>query len=155
MAAKAHESMLTPLVAQGRALLAEAEAIKLERDAIALRLKEKDAELTAINDQLIALGTGRYRDEENHTAVVVAAIEATLSADSFVLRSKEDEAAAREIADDKFLKLFDRHVTFAPKDGFAAIANALLTPAKARDIVALTIVPGQFTGGRRAYVRWK
>jgi hypothetical protein len=146
---------LTPLVADGLRLIAEAEAITIERNAINEQLKAKDAELASINEQLIALGAGRYRDNEEHVAIVIGAVEPRLAPDTFTLRSADDEAIARALAGESFAKLFDRHVRFAPKDGFAGIAGAVLTPAKARDIIALTIVPGQLTGGRRAYVRWK
>jgi hypothetical protein len=152
---KTPDASFTPLVAEGLRLIAEAEAITLERDAIAEKLKAKDAELQAVNEQLIALGAGRYRDAESHVATVVAAIEAKQQPDKYVLRSKEDEEKARDLAGEQFGKLFDRSVTFAPCEGFGAVAIKLLTPAKARDIIKLTLIPGVLAGGRRAHVRWK
>lgn len=154
MSTKTKDAILTPLVAEGLRLIAEAEEIKKERDVIAARLKDKDAELAAINDQLIAMGAGRYRDEADHLALVIAAIEPQLAPDTFRLKPT-DLDAARELSGDAFKKLFDRAEVFSPKSGFDAIAGAVLTPAKARDLIALTIVPGTLTGGRRAYVRWK
>jgi hypothetical protein len=148
------EIPFSPLVAQGLQLIAEYEAIQAERDLIAERLKAKDAELQAVNDQLIALGAGRYRDEENHTALVVAAVEPTLGPDTFHLQ-RDALPQARELAGENFRKLFDREEIYSPRDGFAGIAGALLTPARARDLLALCIVPGRLGGGRRAHVRWR
>ncbi|MEA3211317.1 MAG: hypothetical protein QOE70_4374 [Chthoniobacter sp.] len=154
MATKPAPATLTPLVAEGLALIARLDAKRLERDAKVAELLVIDAELTAVNDALIALGAGRYRDEEGHTALVVAAKEATLSPDTFELRNADDEQLARVLAADKFKKLFDRHEYWSPKDGFGAIAGAILTPARARDLIALCLIPGQLAGGRRAYLRW-
>jgi hypothetical protein len=138
-------------------LIAEAEAITLERDAIALRLKQKDAELQAINEQLVALGRGRYCDPDAAQSIctVVAAIDPTLAPDRFELKSAEDEAAARALAGADFLTLFKRHVWYAPREDFRGLVKGRLTPKKAEDLIQLCIVPGQLQGGRKAYVRWK
>lgn len=147
--------ILCPLVAEGLRLQAEADAIKAERDAIALRLKAKNDELEAVETQLIALGAGRYRDEENHCASVIAEVPATLAPDDFRLKSADDEAVARELAGAEFLKLFQRQVWFEPRPDFRGLVLGKLTPKRAEDLLALTIVPGGLVGGRRAHVRWK
>lgn len=154
MANKTVPPTLSPLVAEGLTLIAEAEAIAKERDAIAVRLKAKDAELQAVNEKLIALGAGRYCDTENHVATVVGAVPATMGADDFRL-PKDGEALARELAGDNFLKLFQRKVSFSPRDDFRGLVLGRLTPKKAEELIALCIIPGQMQGGRRAYVRWR
>lgn len=159
MATKAPPATFTPLVAEGLRLRADAEMLRADRVALVAdhdcRLKALDAEMAAIEAALIALGSGRYRDEAAHTCTVVAGLEPTMSDDRFELKDAEAEARARELAGDFWGKLFDRHVYWTPCDGFGAVAPKILTPAKARDIVALTLIPGQLGGGRRAYVRWK
>jgi hypothetical protein len=157
MAAKSSVPVtLTPLVSQGHALRAQLEEKKAERDAKIAELKAIDEQLAGIETQLIELGAGRYADSEARlAATVVAAIPQVMSPDTFRLRSTDDEQAARGLAGEKFLTCFDRNVFFSPKQGFDSIARAILTPAKARDLIALCIVPGQLAGGRKAHVRWK
>ncbi len=156
MATKPAEAVLTPLVAEGLRLIAEAEAIKIERDAIVATLKAKDEELAAVNEQLIALGAGRYRDADDHLATVVSGSDPKLSPDRYEL--PRDEALfekVEKLAGDHFPKLIETRKTFFCRDGFNGIAGALLTPARARDIIQLCLVPGVLSGGRRAHVRWK
>lgn len=114
----------------------------------------KIAELRAIEDQLIALGAGRYTDGDGHIAQVIAEVPSSLGADSHALQSKEDEEAAREIAGDVFKKLFDRVLFYRPCSGYAELAPKILTPAKANRLLGLTHVPGRPISGKRAHVRW-
>ena len=157
MASKSAPPTPSSLVADGLRLIAEAETITLERDAIALRLKQKDSELQAINEQLIALGRGRYCDPAaaERTCTVVAGVEPELAPDTFTLKSAEDELVARALAGDNFLTLFQRHVWYAPRDDFRGLVKGRLTPKKAEDLLQLCIVPGQLQGGRQPHVRWK
>jgi hypothetical protein len=148
------EATLTPLVAEGLRILDELKVKTAARDAAALDLKEKQAELDKVNEQLVALGAGRYRDEADHTCLVIDAIPHRMSDPSFVLK-EGDLGRAKELAGAAFRKLFSRHETFSPKTGFDGIAGAVLTPAKARDIIQLCLIPGVMGGGRRAYVKWR
>ena len=159
MAAK--DALITPLVAQGLALLTELDTAKARREIKAAELapfdaavKDVSAKLETVKEQLIELGPGLYADPEGHTCRVAAGIDAALAPDTFHLAETE-EANARKLAGDHFLKLFTRKVVHECKAGFDAIADALLTPAKARALVALCIVPGQLCGGRKPALRWK
>lgn len=152
--AKPAPATLSPLVGEGLRLIAEAEVIAKERDAIADRLKAKDLELQAVNEKLIALGAGRYCDPENHVATVVAAVMATMGQDGFRLPN-DGEERARALAGDDFLTLFQRIVRYEPREDFKGLVKGRLTPKRAEDMIALCIVPGQLGGGRRAYVRWR
>ncbi|HEX8312166.1 MAG TPA: hypothetical protein VF614_12660 [Chthoniobacteraceae bacterium] len=157
MASKSAPPVPSSLVAKGVLLIAEAEQITLERDAIALRLKQKDSELQAINEQLIALGRGRYCDPDatERTCTVVAGVDPELGPDTFRIKSAEDEARARALAGADFLTLFKRHVWYAPREDFRGLVKGRLTPKKQEELLQLCIVPGQLQGGRKAYVRWK
>lgn len=135
----AKDALLTPLVAAGLRLRAQ-------RDELLNQLAVVEAEL-------IALGAGRYRDEENHTCLVIAATAESLGPDSYFLKS-QDEDDARTLALDSFPKVFDRHIRYTPCEGFANVVPKLFTPAKARDLLALCFVPGKTTPGKRAYLRW-
>lgn len=155
------EPILSDLVAQGLAIIArrdakaaECEAKGKELQALEGELKSLEAELDVVDQGLIALGGGRYRNEENHVVSVVPGVPKTLSADTFVLPEGGIELA-RTYAGDEFRKLFDRKEVFTPRNGFDAIAEVLLTPKRCRDLVALCVVPGALKGGRAAYVRWK
>jgi hypothetical protein len=57
--------------------------------------------------------------------------------EDFSLFQRAREIMARELAGESFAALFDRHVLFRPKKAYAELAAALLTPAKARDTIAL------------------
>jgi hypothetical protein len=154
MATPKAPAVLTPLVADGFELIARIEIKKAERDAKGAELKELDAQLAALNEQLIVLGAGRYCDAEDRTCLVVAGNPGTIAPDTFRL-PHEGEEPARALAGEEFKNLFERHVSYTPRDGFNGRAEALLTPAKARDLIAFCLVPGELTGVRRAYVRWK
>lgn len=146
---------VSPLVAQGLALRADADLLKARRDAVAAELAECDRALRAVQDQLIILGAGRYGDAVQHHCTVVASIEAKLQPDTFKLKSAEDELLARQIAGDDFRKLFDRHEYWTPKPDFRGLVTGRCTPKPARELIDLCLIPGQLAGGRAAYVRWK
>ena len=154
MPATTPEPISSPLVGQGLVLLRELDTIELEKAAVDQRLAAKKQELAGVVKQLVDQGPGRYQDEAGRIAVVVRGTEATKAPDTFELRSREDEETARKRAGVAFRALFDRVEYYVPKEGFAGIANAILTPAKARDIIALCIVPGELAGGRASHVRW-
>lgn len=160
MAHKSAEPVLHALVAEGLAIMAK---MKAKEDEKAEKLKEVvpidealktlNDELKAVNDRLIEVGAGRYCNETGHVATVVPELAATVQPDRYVL-PEGGLPAARELAGDAFRKLFDRTEIFTPRNGFDAIADILLTPKKAREIVAMCLVPGQPKGGRVAHVRW-
>jgi len=159
MAAKLE--VLTPLVAEGLAIIARRDAKTAEREAkvaelkvIDDELKKLDEELAVVNEGLIKLGGGRYRDEANHFANVIPGVPPSDSPDTFELPEGSLDIA-RGHAGEHFRKLFDRKEIFIPRKGFDAIAEILLTPKPARELVALCLVPGKPKGGRSAYVRWK
>lgn len=157
----ARDPINSPLVTEGLSLVAQIEAKELARKDKALELKPFDDELKALNEkleaikaELIALGAGLYGDELGQTVRVQAGVPAKMSPDTFLLPDGAEEQA-RKLCGDHFLKLFSRRVIHEPKNGFDGIADALLTPAKARDLVAICIVPGKLSGGRALSVRWK
>lgn len=158
--AKTSPVIPSPLIAEALRLRAEALALEEKRSKIPelleidAALKEKSERLAKIEEELLALGAGRYCDDDGHTATVMAAITATMSPDKFRLKSDEDEKKARDIAGSLFSKLFQRIVYHVPREGFSGIAQAMLTPAKARDVIDLCRIPGELAGGRRAHVRW-
>jgi len=121
-----------------------------------LRRKIADllAELEVIQEAIIARGAGQYVDDEGNTCTAVAAVAAGVGPESYTLPSGQEEKA-RSITDDKFPELFERTVVFTPKKGFADRADALLTPARKRDILALCLVPGKAKPGKGAYLIWK
>lgn len=154
MTAKPPAPTSSPLVGDGLKLLAEISSIEAEKAAVQQRLAEKNKELAAIAEQLVDQGPGRYQDEAGRVAIVVSGTGATMAPDTFTLRSAEDEEKLRKVAGPNFRKLCDRVEYYVPKGGFAAIAEAVLTPAKARDAIALCLIPGQLQGGRASHVRW-
>lgn len=125
--------------------------------AIAALEKERDE----LVQQLIERGKGVYQDADGRTATVVIP-EAGTSLDLYpkadlealckemnlkkptpaILRSfrKAREDQARALAGSGFLDLFDFLAEYRPKEGFAARADALLSPARARDLVAMCTV---------------
>ncbi len=159
--AKTSPASFSPFIAEGLRLRAEVEALQERRSKIPelleidAALQEKSKRLAEIDEELIKLGAGRYRDDDGRTATVVAGVAPTVSPDQYRLDSEEDESTARKIAGDLFPKLFERIVYHIPREGFASIANAVLTPARARDVIDLCRIPGTLGGGRRAHVRWK
>jgi hypothetical protein len=103
------------------------------------QLVTASAELERAKAQLIALGKGKYAGHDGRELTVV---EATAGSSgtlviSYVLDSEEAEEKARKLAGDHFRTLFDRREVFTPCEGFAHVAPKILTPAKARDIIAL------------------
>jgi len=150
--------VIHPLVSEALRLRAELSALLNRRDSliadIVKDIAAKNEEFLAAEGKLIALGAGRYSDENRNCVSVVAEVAKTKEPDTFAL---PDESKAREIVTDRetFLNLFNREVIFTPKEGFKALSEAFLTPAKARDLVELCLVPGGFSGGKKAHVRWK
>lgn len=109
--------------------------------------------LAKLDQDLIALGVGPYTDEQGgNPFIVVGPVDGKPGGVTFVLDPK-DEATARTLAGDAFAKLFDRQVTHSPCEGFAVVAPKLLTPAKARDLLAICTRIGKGTAGKAAYVR--
>ena len=153
--------VLTPVVAEGLALIERCKAKAQKRDAKAAELatvtgelKALETELDAIDAQLIALGGGRYAAEETgRTVTVVPGFAQTLTPDTFTIPAGALETA-RTLAGPEFKRLFARSEIFAPKPGFEALAEILLTPKPRRELVALCLVPGKLAGGRAASVRW-
>src|SRR4051812_47238080 len=86
------------------------EAIAAHAVQFAEQQKTLKAAFAEKEKALLALGAGRYGSDEQHLVTVVDATPAKMSADTFRLRSKEDEEKARALTDDEFLHLFDRHV---------------------------------------------
>ena len=108
-----------------------------------------------LESQLIKCGPGKYSDGEGHELQVIGARGAGAGTTSISYALKpEDEAKARELAGDKFSKFFNRVVTFAAVEGFAQVAESHLTPAKARDLIALCKVETFTRGsaGSAAYI---
>lgn len=130
---------VTPLAAQRAATLADIAALQ--------------GSLAKIDADLILLGPGRYADETGkHVFQVIAATLSSTGAVSYAL-PEDGEEEARQLAGDKFGDLFERTVVFTPCKGFALVIPKLLTPAKARDLVALCEVPGKVTNAKNAYVK--
>ncbi|MGA3170362.1 MAG: hypothetical protein ABSE62_05055 [Chthoniobacteraceae bacterium] len=132
---------VSSLVGEGHKLIAERNA--------------KIGEILVLEQMLIALGAGRYCDETEPglMCTAVAAVPGSIGPVSYTL---SDEQAARKLSGDiAFSKLFDRTVLFAPCQAFSDVAPKLLTPAKARDLVQLCLVPGKVNNGKRAMVLWK
>ena len=138
--AKKADPILDERVARGNALRAE----------IAERLEE----LHRIEQELVTRGPGQYQDGEGHTCTAVAATPAGTGPESYMLRDGE-EVNAKAIAGDCFPELFERKVTYIPKPGLPDRADALLTPAKKRDLLALCLVPGKAKAAKAGYVIWK
>ncbi|MDR3406375.1 MAG: hypothetical protein P4L99_28075 [Chthoniobacter sp.] len=117
-------------------------------------IADRQAELAKLEAELIQDGSQRFQDAEGRTCTAVGAVAGGTTAHSYALRDGEDENA-RKIAGEHFGELFERKVIFEVKPGFRDRANALLTPAKERDILALCLVPGKPYSGKKAYVLWK
>lgn len=129
-------------------------------------LYEQEAKISALVKQheatkksLIERGKGIYADSHGRTATVVVpekgassvtlypeadykafleeigAKKSTPELEKTFRKSREDQA--RALAGQHFLDLFGCVQTYVPRDGFAARADALLTPARTRDLVAL------------------
>lgn len=134
-----------------------------ERDKLLVQIAE-------VEDALIARGAGKHSgDNPDQVVTVVAAIAGhpgkvgyQLIAEAvkgetpaaFLERQAKLERQARELADTEFGALFDRRVIYTPCTGFADVAPKLLTPAKARDLVALCAREGKAYAGQKAQVRY-
>jgi hypothetical protein len=122
--------------------------IRAEIALLLVKLKELEVEL-------IELGPGRYKDpDEQLFCTAVGAVDPSVDDPTYVLRDGEEDKA-RQLAGEAFPELFERKVTYTPKPGFIDRADALLTPAKKRDIIALCYVAGKEKPGKAAYVTWK
>lgn len=120
-----------------------------------------DAQLAEVEAALIARGPGKHSgDNPDQVVTIVAAIPGHPGKVGYVLDDKDAEKAkaleakARDIAGDEFAALFDRKVSYTPCTGFDAVAPKLLTPAKARDLLALCAREGKPYAGQRAQVRY-
>ncbi|MEQ1862223.1 MAG: hypothetical protein ABMA13_20085 [Chthoniobacteraceae bacterium] len=124
-----------------------------QRATLLASIDELKASLGRIDEQLIALGAGRYADDSGqHVFTVVAASLGSPGKVTFALTA-EHETLARELAGDAFPDLFARLVTYEPKDGFADRCDVVLTPAKARKLIDLCTVIGKPTSAKAAHVR--
>jgi len=157
---KSAEAVLTPLIAEGLAIQEQIKAKEAEKaeklkaiDPINEALKKLNEDLAGVHAKLVDLGGGRYCNETGRTATVVPELAATVQPDRFVLPDGSLDKA-RDLSGEHFRKLFDRTEIFTPRNGFDAIADILLTPKKARELVALCLIPGEPKGGRAAHVRW-
>lgn len=106
------------------ALVAEAFALRDTVSTAQARLKEIDA-------LLIAQGAGRYLGEGGKGDCTVI-----VPKPSIKLAATEVEAA-QKIAGDEFSTLFERTVSYAPKKAFRELVVAVLTPGKAKKLIAL------------------
>lgn len=127
-------------------LVAEAKALMKQRD-------ELHAKILLLEGRIINLGAGTYSDGAGSNCQVIGASAGSVGDPTYQL-ANESEEDARKLAAGKFSDLFDRHVYFTPCKGFVDVAPKLLTPAKARDLIALCYVPGSISSGRRAYIKW-
>jgi hypothetical protein len=149
----------SPLVAEGRALLAQLEAKNAERAAavkpIDDALKTLNEQLAKVNEQLLTLGAGPYADPagEQPPCRVLAGRAGAISPDTYEL-PPDGEAEARRLAGEHFKKLFIPETTYTPKNGLENLVELLLTPAKARDLLAFCIIPGKLKGHARPSVSW-
>lgn len=133
-------------------------------DALYTLRAERDGlseEIAAIELQVIERGPGKHTGEgEGHEVTVVAAVPGRPGKVFYTLDDKDPdklkamEAKARELAGEEFGNLFDRHVSYTPCEGFEAVAPKLLTPAKARDLLALCAREGKAYAGARAYLKY-
>jgi hypothetical protein len=113
------------------------------------------AELEALKAQVIKLGRGRHTGADPaHFVTVVAAVPASTAPDSFALDTEKVDQA-RKLAGEEFRTLFDRCEIFTPCEAFVQVVPKVLTPAKARDLLALCRVPGKPNNGKSAYVTGK
>lgn len=105
---------------------------------------------------IIALGKGKHTGANpDHVVTVVAATASSTGPITYgAPLDKAAEEQARKLAGEQFGQLFDRQVIWTPCTGFEAVAPKLLTPAKARDLIALCAVPGKVTSGKKAYLLW-
>ena len=123
--------------------------------ALRARIAELELELTKDETEIIALGKGKHTGAEpGHVVTVVAATPGSTGAVTYKQLAADQEEEARKLAGVRFGSLFDRHVIYTPREGFVAIAGAVLTPARARALVQLCEVPGKSFSGKRAYVLW-
>lgn len=100
------------------------------------------------------LGKGKHSGfVPGNELTVVGASSGSAGSVSYVLPD-DGEARARELSGDQFGKLFHRVVTYVPIEGFEHVAPAVLTPAKARDIVALCAVQSGGSSPKKAYILW-
>lgn len=106
---------------------------------IKAQIKDLTAELKGIEAELLEAGGGEDADGRKATV-----IEATTT-----LAEPEDIEAAKALAgDEAFKKLFEKSTSHKPVKSFREIAQALLTPAKARKLIELCEKP------KAAWLKW-
>ena len=113
-----------------------------------------DVQIAEVEAALIAKGAGKHSSADGRTVTVIAVVPGNAGKLSYALADDKLDAA-RELADAEFGNLFDRQVSYTPCEGFENVAPKLLTPAKARDLIALCAVQGKPYTGRAASVRYK
>jgi len=124
--------------------------------AFARRAQIAALEIEQAQDEaaILVLGKGRHSGANPANRVtVVAATPAGTGAISYGLPA-DGEAKARELAGEEWKALFDRQVIYSPCEAFDVVAGKILTPAKARDLVALCLVPGKASNGKKSYILW-
>lgn len=122
--------------------------------AITLKEQIRDAlkNLAEVEARLLQLAPGKHSgNAETHIITVFAAVPSAPGKLSYALDAA-DEKTARDLTDAEFGNLFDRKVSYAPCEGFAAVAPKLLTPGKAEKLLTLCQVTGKGYAGRGAYV---
>lgn len=119
------------------------------------KIESLKAELKAAENKLIESGPGRYQNEEGEICVVVSATQERTAECSYAIPDGDSPLdAAKNIAGDSFAKLFERKITYDPCEGFASVVPKLLTPARARAMLELCVIPGNVTSAKRAYVKY-
>jgi hypothetical protein len=112
-----------------------------------LNLKEVEA-------ALIERGPGKHSGNvDGHIVTVVAAVEGHPGKLTYQLGPEAHETA-KELAGAAFGQLFDRTVIYTPCEGFENVTPKLLTPARARDLLALCAKEGKPYAGSKAYVKY-
>jgi hypothetical protein len=118
-----------------------------------LEIKRLEQEEAADEAKIVALGAGKHSDATGRVLTVVGSVGGRAGAVSYEL-PEDGEKRARDLAGNEFPALFDRKVIWTPTEGFHLVAPKLLTPAKARDIVALCYKQGRGSNGTKAYIKW-
>jgi hypothetical protein len=119
-------------------------------------LDDAKAELLEVEARLIAKAPGQYAGVNGELVTVVGPlaekpgkISYELGADAMAIER------AREIAGEKFPELFEREVSYVPKEGFEARADVALTPARKEKILMLCRKIGKPTSAKSGYVLYK
>jgi hypothetical protein len=105
-----------------------------EANEIKRRQKEDGDRLKEISAALVKAGAGEHTGSDGSTALVICP-------SPTVKYIEDNHAQLQKLAGDEFYSLFERKVTYAPVKAMRDVAKALLTPAKARKLIALSEVP--------------